>query len=58
MVDPEKKNEFWDIFGRDKWEEFTKLLHDPQLNNDSFEFDTAITVKGEKKPCKIRVQQN
>ena len=58
MVEPEKKNEFWDIFGRDKWEEFTKLLHDPQLNNDSFEFDTAITVKGEKKPCKIRVQQN
>ena len=58
MVEPEKKNEFWDIIGRDNWDNFTKLLHDPQLSNDSFVFNTSIMVKGEKKPCKIRIQQN
>ena len=58
MVEPEKKNEFWGIIGRDNWENFTQLLHDPQLSNDAFVFNTSIMVKGEKKPCKIRVQQN
>ncbi len=58
MVSPEKNPEFWNIFGRDNWDEFAKLLHDPQLNNDSFIFKSEMRVKGERKPCKIKVQQS
>ena len=58
LVEPEKTNEFWDIIGRDRWDAFANQLHNPQLSNDAFVFDTEITIKGEKKPCKIRVQQN
>ena len=57
LVDPEKNNTFWDTFGRDNWEAFAKLLHDPQLNNDSFVFTSTILIKGKKRPCKIKVQQ-
>jgi hypothetical protein len=57
MVEPENNSEFWNIFGRENWDEFVKLLHDPQLNNDSFTFNSEMLVKGEKRPCKIRVQQ-
>ena len=57
MVEPENNSEFWNIFVRENWDEFVKLLHDPQLNNDSFTFNSEMLVKGEKRPCKIRVQQ-
>ena len=58
MVEPENNSNFWNIFGRDNWDEFVKLLHDSQLNNDSFTFNSEMMVKGEKRPCKIRVQQS
>ena len=58
MIEPENNPEFWNIFGRDNWDEFAKLLHDPQLNNDSFIFNSDMRIKGEKRPCKIKVQQN
>ena len=58
MVEPENNSEFWNIFGRDNWDEFAKLLHDSQLNNDSFIFNSIMKVKGEKYPCKIKVQQS
>jgi response regulator RpfG family c-di-GMP phosphodiesterase len=58
MIEPENNSEFWNIFGRDNWDEFAKLLHDPQLNNDSFIFNSDMRIKGEKRPCKIKVQQN
>ena len=58
MVEPENNSEFWNIFGRDNWDEFAKLLHDSQLNNDSFIFSSIMKVKGEKYPCKIKVQQS
>ena len=58
MVEPENNPEFWNIFGRDNWDEFVKLLHDPQLNNDSFIFNSDMRIKGQKRPCKIKVQQN
>ena len=57
MIEPENNSEFWNIFGRENWDEFAKLLHDPQLNNDSFTFNSEMRVKGEKRPCKIKVQQ-
>ena len=57
MVEPEKSNKFWDIIGRDNWDEFSRMLHDSQLNNDSFIFNGNITVKGKKRSCKIKVQQ-
>lgn len=57
MSEPENNSDFWNIFGRENWDEFVKLLHDPQLNNDSFTFNSEMRVKGEKSPCKIRVQQ-
>jgi len=57
MMEPENNSDFWNIFGRDNWDEFAKLLHDPQLNNDSFTFNSEMRVKGEKRPCKIKVQQ-
>ena len=40
MTEPENNSEFWNIFGRENWDEFVKLLHDPQLNNDSFTFNS------------------
>ena len=58
MVEPENNPEFWNIFGRENWDEFAKLLHDPQLNNDSFIFNSDMRIKGEKRPCKIKVQQS
>ena len=57
MAEPENNSEFWTIFGRENWDEFVKLLHDPQLNNDSFSFNSEMLVKGKKCPCKIKVQQ-
>ena len=57
MVEPEKNNTFWDIFGRDNWDAFAKLLHDPQLSNDSFVFNSVILIKSKKKPCIIKVHQ-
>jgi hypothetical protein len=57
MAEPENNSEFWTIFGRENWDEFAKLLHDPQLNNDSFSFNSEMLVKGKKCPCKIKVQQ-
>ncbi|SHK49778.1 HD-GYP domain-containing protein [Fibrobacter sp. UWB12] len=58
MVEPENNPDFWNIFGRENWDEFARLLHDPQLNNDSFIFNSDMRIKGQKKPCKIKVQQN
>ena len=58
MVEPENNPDFWNIFGRDNWDEFVKLLHDPQLNNDSFIYNSDMRIKGEKRPCKIKVQQS
>ena len=57
VVEPENNSNFWNIFGRDNWDEFAKLLHDSQLNNDSFTFNSEMRLKGEKRPCKIKVQQ-
>jgi len=57
VVEPENNSSFWNIFGRDNWDEFAKLLHDSQLNNDSFTFNSEMRLKGEKRPCKIKVQQ-
>ena len=57
VVKPENNSNFWNIFGRDNWDEFAKLLHDSQLNNDSFTFNSEMRLKGEKRPCKIKVQQ-
>ena len=58
MIEPENNPDFWNIFGRENWDEFARLLHDPQLNNDSFIFNSDMRIKGEKRPCKIKVQQN
>jgi hypothetical protein len=58
MVEPENNSEFWNIFGRENWDEFVKLLHDPQLNNDSFIFNSDMRIKGVKRHCKIKVQQS
>ena len=57
MVEPEKNNEFWEVIGRDNWDAITQLLHDSQLNNDYFSFNSHITIKGEQRPCKLKVQQ-
>ena len=57
VVEPENNSSFWNIFGRDNWDEFAKFLHDSQLNNDSFTFNSEMRLKGEKRPCKIKVQQ-
>jgi len=57
-VEPEKNNNFWDIIGRENWERFSILLHDSQLSSDSFNFRCNIMVKGEKRPCCIKVQQS
>ena len=58
MANPENNSDFWNIFGRDNWDQFVKLLHDSQLNNDSFSMNSEMCIKGEKKPCKIKVQQH
>ena len=56
-VEPEKSSAFWDIVGRNNWNNFSKLLYDSQQSNDSFEFKCDIMVKGHKRPCSIKVQQ-
>ena len=56
-VEPEKSSAFWDIIGRNNWNNFSKLLYDSQQSGDSFEFKCDIMVKGRKKPCSIKVQQ-
>jgi response regulator RpfG family c-di-GMP phosphodiesterase len=58
MAEPENNSDFWNIFGRDNWDDFVKLLHDSQLNNDSFTFNSEMRIKGEKRRCKIKVQQS
>lgn len=57
MVEPEKNNKFWDIIGRDNWDKFSQLMHNPQLSNDSFVFECSINVKGKKRNCRISIQQ-
>jgi response regulator RpfG family c-di-GMP phosphodiesterase len=57
IVEPEKRRIFWDTFGRNNWDAFSKLLFDSQHNNDSFSFCGDITVKGQKRPCKIKAMQ-
>ena len=57
IVEPEKRRVFWDTFGRSNWSAFSKLLFDSQHNNDTFSFCCEITVKGQKRPCKIKALQ-
>ena len=57
MVEPERKRLFWDTFGRDNWNSFSKLLFDSLHTNDSFHFNCDLTIKGHKRPCVIKAMQ-
>ena len=57
IVEPERTHLFWDAFGRDNWEKFSKLLFDSLHTNDTFQLNCNITIQGKKRPCILKALQ-